>query len=253
MVVPKVQKREGKKKKKGPKMSVGESFAFLASSPYIRDMAALVVAYGISINLVEVTWKSKIKAQFPNPNDYSSFMGDFSTATGAVTFTMMILSRYILRYFGWGVAAIITPTVLLITGIMFFSLVLFSDSVAPTLKALGLTPLMAAVLVGAAQNVFSKSAKYSLFDPCKEMAYIPLEEEMRVKGKAAIDVVCNPLGKSGGALIQQFMIIGFGSLAASTPYLGGILLVIVLMWLAAARSLDKQFTALQKETGSVSE
>ena len=84
-----------------------------------------MVAYGISINLVEVTWKSKIKAQFPNPNDYSAFMGDFSTATGAVTFTMMILSRYIFRYFGWGTAALITPTVLLITGIAFFSLVLF--------------------------------------------------------------------------------------------------------------------------------
>jgi hypothetical protein len=95
-----------------------------------------------------------------------------------VTFTMMILSRYIFKYFGWGVAALITPTVLLITGIAFFSLVLFSDSVAPTLKALGLTPLMAAVLVGAAQNVFSKSSKYSLFDPCKEMAYIPLDDEV---------------------------------------------------------------------------
>jgi ATP/ADP translocase len=52
-------------------------------------------------------------------------MGDFSTATGAVTFTMMILSRYIFKYFGWGTAALITPTVLLITGIAFFSLVLF--------------------------------------------------------------------------------------------------------------------------------
>lgn len=45
--------------------------------------AAQVVSYGISINLVEVTWKSKIKQQFPNPNDYSAFMGDFSSATGA--------------------------------------------------------------------------------------------------------------------------------------------------------------------------
>lgn len=98
---------------------------FPAPHRYIRDLATLVVAYGISINLVEVTWKSKIKAQFPNPNDYSAFMGDFSTATGAVTFTMMILSRYIFRYFGWGTAALITPTVLLITGIAFFSLVLF--------------------------------------------------------------------------------------------------------------------------------
>lgn len=69
----------------------------------------------------------------------------------------------------------------------------------------------------------------------------------QVKGKAAIDVVCNPLGKSGGALIQQFMILSFGSLANSTPYLGGILLVIVLAWLAAARSLDGQFSALRQE------
>eukprot|EP00882_Tetradesmus_deserticola_P000250 GHRQ01000277.1.p1 GENE.GHRQ01000277.1~~GHRQ01000277.1.p1 ORF type:complete len:612 (+),score=296.34 GHRQ01000277.1:163-1998(+) len=250
-VVPRVQKRESKKKKKA-KMSVGESFTFLAGSRYIRDLATLVVAYGISINLVEVTWKSKIKAQFPNPNDYSAFMGDFSTATGAVTFTMMILSRYIFRFFGWGTAALITPVVLLITGIAFFSLVLFSDSVAPTLKALGLTPLMAAVLVGAAQNVFSKSSKYSLFDPCKEMAYIPLDDEVKVKGKAAIDVICNPLGKSGGALIQQFMIIGFGSLAASTPYLGVILLSIVLLWINAANSLAGQFAELQGKEESES-
>ena len=44
--------------------------------------ALQVVSYGISINLVEVTWKGRIKQQFPNPNDYSSFMGDFSSATG---------------------------------------------------------------------------------------------------------------------------------------------------------------------------
>merc|ERR1712176_552542 len=208
-----------KQKKKKEKLSVPESLKFLASQKYIRDLATLVVAYGISINLVEVTWKSKIKAQFPNPNDYSAFMGDFSTYTGIVTFTMMIASRFIFKKFGWGVAALITPVVLFVTGIGFFSLVLFSDALSPAIAAMGMTPLFAAVLIGAAQNIFSKSSKYSLFDPCKEMAYIPLDQETKVKGKAAIDVVCNPLGKSGGALIQQFLILGFGSLSASTPYL----------------------------------
>ena len=43
-------------------------------------------------------------------------MGDFSTATGAVTFLMMLLSRTIFKKYGWGVAALITPTVLLVTG-----------------------------------------------------------------------------------------------------------------------------------------
>ncbi|KAK2432508.1 ADP,ATP carrier protein 1, chloroplastic [Trifolium repens] len=235
------------KKKKKPKMGTMESLKFLVSSRYIRDLATLVVAYGISINLVEVTWKSKLKAQFPSPNEYSSFMGDFSTATGIATFIMMLLSQYIFDKYGWGVAAKITPTVLLLTGVGFFSLLLFGGPIAPGLAAIGMTPLLAAVYVGAMQNIFSKSAKYSLFDPCKEMAYIPLDEDTKVKGKAAIDVVCNPLGKSGGALIQQFMILTFGSLANSTPYLGGVLLVIVLAWLGAAKSLDTQFTALRKE------
>jgi ATP:ADP antiporter, AAA family len=43
------------------------------------------------------------------------------------------------------------------------------------------------------------------------------------------------------------MILSFGSLANSTPYLGGILLVIVLAWLGAVRSLDSQFSPLAKQ------
>lgn len=244
---PTLPKAEARKKKEKPKMGMMESFKFLIGSRYIRDLATLVVAYGISINLVEVTWKSKLKAQFPSPNEYSAFMGDFSTCTGIATFSMMLLSRVIFRKYGWGVAATITPTVLLATGVAFFGLILCGEPIAPVLGKIGLTPLLAAVYVGALQNIFSKSAKYSLFDPCKEMAYIPLDEDTKIKGKAAIDVVCNPLGKSGGALIQQFMILTFGSLANSTPYLGGILLVIVVAWLAAARSLDRQFTPLVKK------
>lgn len=44
-------------------MGMVESAKFLLTSRYIRDLATLVVAYGISINLVEVTWKSKLKSQ----------------------------------------------------------------------------------------------------------------------------------------------------------------------------------------------
>lgn len=104
-----------------------------------------------------------------------------------------------------------------VTGLAFFALTIFGGFFAPLTAMLGLSPLMMAVFVGAAQNILSKSSKYSLFDPCKEMAYIPLDRESKTKGKAAIDVIGNPLGKSGGALIQQVLIFGVGSLAAATP------------------------------------
>ena len=35
-------------------MGLGESFKYLASSPYIRNLAMLVIGYGMSINIVEV-------------------------------------------------------------------------------------------------------------------------------------------------------------------------------------------------------
>ena len=229
------------KKKKKPSMSFGESFKYLADSKYIRNLATLVVSYGMAINLVEVTWKGKLKQAFPNPTDYSGFMGGFSSATGVATLGMMLVGQYVFKRWGWGTAALITPTVLLVTGIAFFALCLTGSTFAAPLAALGTTPLMVAVFVGAAQNIVTKASKYSLFDPCKEMAYIPLDAEQKTKGKAAVDVIGGPLGKSGGSLIQQLLIVVFGSIALSTPYLAVILGVIILAWIKAAKSLAGEF------------
>jgi AAA family ATP:ADP antiporter len=235
-------------KKSKPKMSIMESFKYLAKSKYIGCIAILVIAYGISINLVEVTWKNQLKLQYPNANDYSTFMGYFSFFTGLVTvFMMLFVGGNVIRKFGWGTAALITPVVLLITGVGFFMFVLFRDNLSGLVAMIGTSPLMLAVLFGAAQNIMSKSAKYSLFDPTKEMAYIPLDQESKVKGKAAIDVVGARLGKSGGSFVQQGLLVVFGSIGAITPYVGVILLVIIGAWMIAAKSLSKQFNALNQE------
>lgn len=235
------EKQAEKKKKKKVRMGLKESAKFLVSSPYIRNLATLVISYGMCINLVEVSWKAKLKAAYPDPNAYSAFMGNFSSATGTVTLLMMLLGRKIFQKFGWGFAAKVTPTMIGVTGMIFYALTLFAPFFEPIAAGLGTTPLMLAVLVGAAQNILSKSSKYSLFDPCKEMAYIPLDQDSKTKGKAAVDVVGNPLGKSGGALIQQFLIFGVGSLAAATPWLAGILGFLLIFWYKAVNSLSVQF------------
>ncbi|MGE5196121.1 MAG: NTP/NDP exchange transporter [Anaerolineae bacterium] len=237
-----------KAKKEKPKMSLSESFAYLAKSKYVLCLCVLVISYGIGIQLVEVTWKNQVKLQFPNPNEYSTFMGYFSTVTGAVTILMMLfVGGNVIRRWGWGVGALITPVVLLITGVGFFSFVIFRDSLSGIVSMFGTTPLMLAVIFGMAQNIMSKSSKYSLFDPTKEMAYIPLDQEAKVKGKAAIDVVGARLGKSGGAFINQGLIVALGSIAMITPYVAAILFFIIFAWIFAAKSLSKQFAKLNAE------
>lgn len=241
---------EKKAKKEKPKMGVMESFAYLAKSKYILSIAILVISYGIAINLVEVTWKGQIKLQYPNPNDYSAFMGKFSFLTGAATIVMLFVGGFIIRKKGWGVAAMITPVVLLITGAAFFTFVIFRENLGGYVAALGTTPVMLAVIFGMMQNIMSKSTKYSLFDPTKEMSYIPLDQESKVKGKAAIDVVGARLGKSGGAFVQQGLVIALGSVAAITPYIAAIFCVVIFAWLFAVKSLNKQFLALTTEAKS---
>merc|ERR1711976_545948 len=56
------EKQALKKNKKKVKMSLKESAKFLMDSPYIRDLAILVISYGMCINIVEVSWKAKLKA-----------------------------------------------------------------------------------------------------------------------------------------------------------------------------------------------
>eukprot|EP00669_Euglena_mutabilis_P012303 TRINITY_DN6933_c0_g1_i1.p1 TRINITY_DN6933_c0_g1~~TRINITY_DN6933_c0_g1_i1.p1 ORF type:complete len:656 (-),score=168.91 TRINITY_DN6933_c0_g1_i1:61-2028(-) len=216
-----------RKAKQKTKLTVRESAAFLVRNRYILSLALLVICYGTSMNIVEVTWKANLRTMFPDPSSYSAFMGHFSSATGVMTVLMMAVSGAIFQRFGWGVAAAITPLTIGFTGLLFFSLILAPAAWAPVTALFGMSPLMLAVLVGAFQNIVSKSARFALFDPCKEMAYIPLDVEARIKGKAAIDVIGNPLGKSGGAFLQQALILGLGSLTAATPWLGVSLCLII--------------------------
>ena len=239
-----------RKKKDKPKLSLIESFKYIFTSKYIGLIAALVLCYGVSINLVEGVWKNQLRIQFPLQNDYIAFMGKFQMWTGFVAMIMMLLGIYILRNFKWLTSAILTPLMILVTGFLFFLLILAGNMFEASLVLVGSTSLMMAVIMGAAQNILSKATKYSLFDPTKEMSYIPLDEELKVKGKAVVDVTGARLGKSGGAIIQYLLLsfIPGANLSNLTEDILYIFLVIMACWVIAVISLSKLFEAKIKES-----
>lgn len=240
-------KQELKKKKK---LSMRESFNYLSNSRYLVCIAVLVVSYNLVINLVEIVWKDQLRQLYSSPHAYNMFMNNMSSAVGVIsTITSLFMSQLINR-FGWTKTALITPVIMLVTSAGFFTFMLFREDLSETVVGLtGITPLAIAVLFGAAQVCMSKACKYSVFDSTKEMAFIPLDHECKLKGKAAIDGVGSRLGKSGGSLIHQGLLMFFATVSTSAPYVAFILMLVIFVWMGAARSLGKQFTAIIGEQG----
>jgi len=233
---------------KSSRLSMRDTFNYLLRSRYLLSIAVIVVAYNLVINLVEVVWKHQVKELYPNPNDYNWYMSQVTIFTGILaTTTAMFISGNAVRKFGWTFTAMLAPTILLLTSIGFFGFFFLKSSLsATTLPLLGATPLAIVVFFGSAQNILSRAAKYTVFDATKEMAFVPLSSECKIKGKAGIDGVCSRLGKSGGSVIHQTLLVTFSTITASAPYVAGFLLSTIIIWMAATRLLGKQFAEITK-------
>ena len=227
-------------------MSMRENFSYLFQSRYLLCIALIVVAYNLVINLVEPLWKHEVRELYPNPSDYSIYMNKVTTVIGIIaTLTSLFISGNAIRKFGWSFTAMITPAILLVTSIGFFGFFFIKDAPSELVFAMfGTTPLALVVFFGTAQNCLSRAAKYTVYDATKEMAFVPLDIESKIKGKAAVDGVCSRLGKSGGSVIHQSLLLTFSNLTASAPYVAGFLLAIISIWSVAVVALGRKFTAI---------
>ena len=72
------------------------------------------------------------------------------------------------------------------------------------------------------------------------MAYVPLDQESKTKGKAAVDVVGARLGKTGGGIIFNIVIPSMGA-AAFLPYAGVIVILVCLFWVFAVLYLGRRY------------
>ncbi len=227
------------------KLSLRDSFRYLMRSKYLICIAVIVISYNIVINLVEVLWKDQVHELYLNPNDYNAYMGYVKTWIGVLaTFASLFISGNSIRKFGWTVTAMITPIILLVTSVGFFGFFFVKDQPVAALSIFSqMTPLTLVVFFGSAQNVLSRAAKYTLFDATKEMSFVPLTAESKLKGKAAIDGVCSRLGKSGGSFIHSSLLL-FKNFTDGAPYVAAILFGIILVWLGAIRVLGAKFTEI---------
>ena len=237
----------GPKKKKKEKPGLAESFKIILKSPELGLIALLIMAYGVTINLVEVQWKNQLKLFCSGDKGlFNYYMGILSTSTGIFTILFgLTVGSNILRKVSWAKAAMITPLVILVAGGAFFCLILAEGLMEPILQIFSTHAVAAAMFIGLGIVVISKAIKYILFDPTKEMAYIPLDDELKTKGKAAVDVIGGRAGKAGGALVQSWLLIAFATkdVVSIAPVTFVVFAVIAVAWLYAVKALSVKVTA----------
>uniref|UniRef100_A0A383WNC7 ADP,ATP carrier protein n=1 Tax=Tetradesmus obliquus TaxID=3088 RepID=A0A383WNC7_TETOB len=240
------KKDKKKDKKKEEPKEKQDTWQVLRSSPRILNLVLLVMGYGTAHKLFGFVWKGQMKVLYPSTAEFATVMADVASFTGAATVSLMLVSKYIFQYLGWRGAALMTPLVCLAAGAVFFAGSLFPPGSLPASGPLAAL-LALGPIAGIMVQVFGRAAKYSLFDPSKEMVFITMDKEQKAAGKAAVDILGNQIGKSSGSWIMQAALLGFGSMAAALPFTSLVYLLVCGVWLNATLSLARTMEEQEQE------
>ncbi|MCP3660796.1 MAG: hypothetical protein GY830_11040 [Bacteroidetes bacterium] len=225
------------------KLSFLEGIKFIVKSKYLISIAITVISVGLTINLVEITWKANLKLLYPEKTDLMAFMSKVSGIQNLCSlFVVLLISGNTLKRFSWKFNARVTPIIIMITGVIFFLASKYKNILSDFSFVLGISTLKLVVILGAFQVISSKICKYCFYDITKEIAYIPLDNEAKIKGKAAIDAVGSRLGKSGSSYIHVLVLwlASTSSVLNVTIFLIPILILICFFWLVSIEFISKK-------------
>ncbi|MBI2603284.1 MAG: NTP/NDP exchange transporter [Deltaproteobacteria bacterium] len=232
------------KKEETEHFTLRECFSFVRRSPYLRYIGIVVLGYYLVYNLTDVLWTAQVDKKFRGDvGAFTAYLNNVSIAKGILATVMaLFVSGNLIRKLGWYSAAVVTPLIFALTCLFFFPLILIDQEFLSSvfLQFFSSPFINIVVLIGAMQNCLTRASKYTVFDATKEMAFIPLNRTSQRMGKAVIDGIGSRMGKTGGALILQFLLYYLGNLAATIPYVAAITVLIIIAWFYAIHRLDRE-------------
>jgi AAA family ATP:ADP antiporter len=231
-------------------LSLSSSVRYLLKSPYLSALLLIVVAEYVSYALGELIFLETLKQMYPTPSDYCRYMGNLTLWTGILTaLSALVVTPYLLQTYSWSRTAFITPILMvLMTFAFFFVISCGKAGILPAAAA----PLPMAVILGSLHFAIGRSAKYTLFDATKELAFIPLDKEGQTKGKLIIDGIGSRLGRGTSSLLSIVLFLLLGGPGESAIFAGILALAFALISIPASRSIGRQFEKISPQDASLS-
>ena len=258
------------KAKNKVKLTFIQSIKCLLKSRYLCFLTLIVLGYNMFIAFLESIWKGKVDAykKIVVSNFLSDHADEFDIFTGAPTdelislankagssatstiyawqsictgilslFLIFFIASYISRR-SWKVRALFTPITALVFSLIFYIFFKKMDLLSGFASTFDKPLILMFILFGMGVLVFIKSSKYIFFDTSKEQAYIPLSDEEKVNGKAAIDAIGSRLGKGMSSIVISVLVAIFGGLNNISGITFIMVFVIISLWLFAVLSLN---------------
>ncbi len=191
-----------------PRLSLSVASKVFRETPFVLLLLALVLVVQVVITLVDYRYNELLEVSFPNLDERTQVKSNVYTIIDGLSLALQLGTGPILKYLG-------TASVLLLVPALVGSMI-------------GVSALAPRFLVAATSKILAKSFDYSVFRAAKEMLYLPLDYDEKVRGKAVVDMFGYRTGKSGGSLILAGLTTA-GLASSWTPVAAAVLAV---AWLA---------------------
>jgi ATP:ADP antiporter, AAA family len=188
--------------------------------PYVRRVAALVLASAACLTVVDFAFKSSVAARIPAGELGSFFAGAALVFNLLSLVCQLTLAPWLLRRAQLGVALAVLPGLLALGGVGI---------------AAG-TGLTAALFVKASDGAL----RYSLHRTAAELLYVPLPDRARPRIKALLDVV----GARAGQALASLAILAWSAFGAPRVVLAAALIALALVWATLALALRRDYVEL---------
>lgn len=221
-------------------LSLSSSLHYILRSRYLLAILFIVIAEYVSYTLGELIFLETLKQKFPSPTDYCKYLGNLTMWTGLLTaFSAVFLTPYILQKYQWSYSAMLTPVLMVIMTCSFFTAIHFGKT-----GVFGTSSLSFVIFLGSLHFCIGRSAKYTIFDTTKELAFVPLSEEGQVKGKLVVDGIGSRFGRGTSSLISMTLFNFVGGPSESILFAGIIAITFALFMVPAARLVSREFETL---------
>ena len=238
----KIESKKRNQKQEEASSSLIQNLKSIISSKYTVLIMILVICHSFSYSLVSILWKSIVISYLPSPVDYGRFMGQVQSISAIVSVLFMIISTYLIKFVSWKSVSMITPLVTCFSALLFFIYIFYYNRlIDEDYDMVGLDVLSVAIIIGAMQNILSRSCA-AFFYPTKEIVFIPIAEPNRSIAKG-MEMVASRFGKAGGALVQWIMlsVIAGSSLLELAPNIMIIFVIVTVLWIFGIISLSVEF------------